>query len=312
MRRLDLLITEARRESDNLDFSDTSGIQDSEFIRWANSGQTRLVSLIQQQFPQIFQKVAILQAVVGQETYEIPSDVFLDTRIDQVEFSYNGQENDYRRMQQGVLPERLNGNPAIPSFYIRRSKDLLMQPKPSNNGLFRITYQRKLPRLDIRRGAVAAVTLDVVNRTITNLTLDATVDLDATTLVAEQYLTVVDAYGTIQMQQIPITAVSSATGVVTVAPGFVYQVGETISIGNYVCAGPYSTTNSQLVEEAERYLVEFMIWKAEKRDSNDDSVQNNAELDAIAQDIVMSYQMPSNDVSYVPFLDGQYAIFDWN
>lgn len=309
-RRIELLISEARTESDNLEFTDETGIQTNEFLRWANSAQTRLSSLIQLRFPQVFQKVKTVQAVIGQEAYDLPNDVFYNARIQQVDYSRTGNDQDYYPLHQGRLIERLSTNPSVPAFYIRRSNSILIQPRPSEAGTFRITYQKKFAKIDIRRGTIQAAVLDTVNRTITSMNFDPSLDFDATTIMTEQYMTIIDKNGVIQMQAIPVDNIDTTTGVITVSPGFVYEEGETITAGNYGCAGPMSTTNSELPDEAERYLTEMMIWKANKRDSSNDSIEGNEELTKMENEIIDTYSEPSGDIDYVPVIDGQYGIFE--
>lgn len=71
-------------------------------------------------------------------------------------------------------------------------------------------------------------------------------------------------------------------------------------------AGVYSTTNSELNNISERYLVEYMIWKLEKRDANDSSQELNQELKDIEQEIQDSYAMGEADVEFPAILDSNY------
>lgn len=306
VRRIDLLLNEARQESDNIEFSDSTGLPDESFLRWSNSAQKRIMSRILQEHPDVFQTEKIITVVQGQEAYSLPSDTFLGTRLENLEYSRDGQARNYYRLQQGKLPERLNGNAGSPEFYIRRSSEILIQPKPQAAGTLRLTLQRRIPRLDKRRGTVSAVTLDTVNRMITSLTLDTTQFIDAERLQDEYYMSVVDIDGNVQMRAIPVLAVSEATGIVTIGTSFVYEEGETIAVGDYVLLGEYSTTHSQLDEVCERYLTEFMIWKAKKRDSDAEAPEDNQELAAIEEEIVASYAEADSDVDYVPIIDGNF------
>lgn len=311
MRRIDLLINEARQETDNTAFTDETGLQQSEFLRWANSAQTRILSLIQQEHPDLFQQQTIFNGVQGQESYPIPPKTFLTTRLQMVEYSRTGQDRDYYQLKKGWLSERVNGPMGTPAFYIRFSTNILIQPQPDTNGKIRVVTQLALPRLDLRRAVVQSSILDTVTNTITNLTLDPNVSIDAQDMIDEGYICINDKDGNILMEGIPVSDVNITTGIVTVYPGFTFQAGETIPAGSFVTLGQYSTTNSMLPDVAERYLVDFMCWKAEKRDANQSSIEMSQEIKDQEMDIVSSYGVPGDDVDYVAVLDAQFLDTDY-
>jgi hypothetical protein len=306
MRRIDLLIDEARRETDNTIFTDSTGIQTSEFLRWANSAQTRILSLVQQAHPDLFQRSSVIAGVVNQEEYSIPSKTFLGTRVQMVEYSKTGLARDYYPLKKGNLHERVNGPSGDPAFYIRFSKKILIQPAPQNGGSFRLITQLALPRLDVRRATVLSSTLDTVTNTITTLNFDPSIEIDQENIQNEGYICIVDKDGNQMMEAIPVDAVDMTTGLVTVTSGFTFQSGETIPVGSFAVLGSYSSTTSDLPDVAERYVVDFMIWKLEKRDSNTASQEISQELKDQEQDIVDSFGMADDDVSYVAILDPQY------
>lgn len=308
MRRLDLLINEARSETDNTIFTDDTGIQDPQFIRWANSAQTRILSLIQQQHPDYFQRENIITVVAGTEGYDLPAKTFLNTRVQMVEYSVSGQAVDYRLLKKGSLKERVSGTQGNPAFYIRFSDQILLQPIPQGSGTLRVVTQLALPRIDIRRATVLSSTL--TTDTITNLTLDTGVNIDDTEIRDEGYICIVDKDGAILMEGIPVDDVNTTTGIVSVTAGFLFQSGESIPAGSYVVLGNYSSTHSSLPDVAERYLVETMIWKSEKRDANQISQEMNQELKEIEADILASYAEADDDVTFVPIIDGQYMDFN--
>lgn len=310
MKRLDLLIAEARASTGNQNYTADAGVQDAEFIRAFNDGQDKIQSLILNTFPSMFQKRKIISAVQAQETYDNPVDVFLDSRIEKLEYSQNGDTKNYYKLQAGFLEEEININAGAPSFYIRQSKTFLCQPPPQDSGgSFRMTYQRAFPRLDKRRGKVSAVTLDTAAKTITALTIDPTLlsSDDATAINEAEYITVVSKDGTIKMQNIPV-AVDSNSGVFTIDT-FVYGEGETIAVGDWVVTGKYATTTSELSDICERFLLKFCEWRILKRDSNSDSMEQNQELIDMANDIVESYKRPDSDVKGIPILDTDYLDF---
>ena len=308
MRRVELLIEQSRRATESNNFSEEAGIQDSEFLQYLNDAQDRVFTRILGVYPDAFITEALVTCTPGTESYSIPSDAYLQTKVKLVEYSTNGVETQYYELEQATLRERHVGNSGSPSYYIRRNNQILVQPKPSTAGTLRINYIHKLPRLDKRRGKVSAVTLDGSTRTITTLTLDTT-DLsasDVTDIQSLGYICILNKDGVIQMQNIPVATIDSDTGVVTLDGSFVYAVGETIAVDNYVVMGAYATTHSQLDDSCERYLLAHTDWKILKRDSSNDAVEQSSELNDTLSEIIDAYKDVDEDVDFVPILDSQY------
>lgn len=310
IRRVDLLITSSRNETENTTVTDTTGIQDAEFLRYLNDAQVQAQTIISSVNANLFQVEATIPTVANQENYSIPWDSFIGNRIDLVEYSSSSSPNHYYELQKGTLPERMSGSGSTsPSFYIRRSGEILLQPRPTGSGaLIRLTYQKRLARLDTRRGQVDSVTLDTVNRTITSLVLDSSQAIDQLELEEQGFITIVDLNGIQKMRRIPISGVDISTGIVTVEAGFVYEEGETIAVGNYALAGEDSTTHSSLPDICERYLMAYCNWKILKRDSSTDSMEASAELQSLQASIIDAFSETDTDVDRVTILDDQFLI----
>lgn len=304
MKRADLLITEVREDTENSEFTTETGVQDSTILRAFNDAQNRIMSLIQQQKPNLFQKEKLIDAVAGQETYDLPVDVFATHMLEKVEYSPTGNDTEYYQLDYGYLKERTNTLPGVPAFYIRRSSQILIQPKPQGAGKFRLTYIRTIPTLDKRRGKVETVTLDGSTNTITTLILDPTALTtdDSQALIDAEWFCVVDRNGNIKMQGIPLADLNTSTGQITVDT-FEYEDGETIAVGDYVVTGKYATTHSELPDIAERYLLMFGQWRVQKRDSSNDSVEANQEAKEMESDIMATYSEQTKDVAEIPVLD---------
>lgn len=310
MKRIDLLITESRRTTGNQNYTSETGVQDAEFIRALNDAQERIQSLILNTYPRLFQKRKEIDAVTNQEAYDNPVDLFMDTRIEKIEYSNNGDSKNYYKLDAGETDEQLNTTSGAPSFYIRESKQFLSQPAPQGGGKFRMTYQRSFPKLDKRRGKVLTVALDGTTKTINSLVLDPTLitNDDAQEINDTEYICVVSKDGTVKMTKIPCS-VDTNTGIVTVDADFVYETGETIDVGDWVVTGKYATTHSQLSDICERYLLQFCNWRILKRDSSNDSAESNQELKEMENEIIDSYRKADNDVKGIPILDYDYLSF---
>jgi len=310
MRKLETLITASRRATENQEYTDTAGIQDEEFIQYFNDGQEEIHTLINGTFPHVLMKIKEINLTSGIEAYSIPSDVFMGTRIDTIEFTQSGAPQNYYPLKKGSVKERLSGIQTDPSFYIRNGSQIFLQPKPQSSGSkLRLTYQRTIPKLDIQRATVESVTLDLVNNTILSLTLDDSVFMDTNALLEENYVTVVDKNGVVKMRNIPVTAISSS-GVVTVDPAFVFEAGETINAGDSVCRGKYASNFSELPDLCEKYLLEYCNTRILMRDSNSDADTVGQLLLKVQATLQAAFAEPDNDPDYVPVLDGQYLGWD--
>jgi hypothetical protein len=292
VRRTDLLITEARGDTENLNFTDDTGIQDREILGYVNRGQNRIQALIQKAHPGILNKKLEVDVVTNQREYDVPADLYLGTRIEALEYSMSGDVEDYVRLRQNRDYDRSQG---IVTLY-----------RPRSSGKLRFVYEYRIPRLDTARGTVLSVVLDSVNSVITSLVLDPDLDLDVDNIQTQGFISIVDRYGVVKMQGIPVTAVDASSGTLTIASDFVFESGETIAVGDTAVLGAFSSTHSQLPDVCEDYLIEFMKWKMLKRDSSNDSVEQNAELKEMEDEIVGSFAESDSDTDFIPILDDSF------
>jgi hypothetical protein len=304
MRKAELLIQASRKATENQEFTATAGIQDDEFLEYLNNGQEEIHSILQSTFPSILTGYRVDQAVVQQEAYPMPRDLYLGTRIDMIEYSCSGRDQDYYLLKKGQLKERLNTQAGNPAFYIRRGNEILLQPKPQQSGLIRWSYQRAIPKVDVKRGTVLSVT--ITNQAITSLTLDPSVLLDAPGLVEEGKITICSPSGVIQARSIPVEAVDQSTGAVTVTPGFLLKSGEVIAVGDIACRGDFSSTVSELPDVCEKYLLEYCNMRILIRDSQTDSAEVGALMKKVEETLRLAYAEPDNDPDRIPLLDMQF------
>ena len=307
MRAVDQLITASRRATGNTDYTSTAGVQDEEFIQALNDAQEEIQSIINVLFPTILMAEKYVDVTISQETYPIPSDCYMGTRIDNISYSPTGLDQDYYVIRKGSLKERIDGINGNPSFYLRQGSNIIIQPPPQNSGKLRIVYQKAIPYLDIRRGTVQAVTLGT--NTITSLTLDPA-GLDASALLEQNYITIVDKYGAVKMKDIPVDAIDTSTGVVTVTPGFTFQSGETIVVGQYALRGKNSSTNSLLPDICEKYLLEYCNMRIFVRDSSTDQNEVAALMGKIEATLRQAFAEPDNDPDRVPIIDPFYLGYE--
>lgn len=307
MRAVSQLIEASRRATGNVDFTDTAGVQDEEFIQALNDAQEEIQSIINSMFPTILMAEKYQDVTLGTETYAIPSDCYMGTRIDNISYSPTGLDQDYYPIRKGSLKERIDGVNGNPSFYLRQGNSLIIQPPPQQGGKLRIIYQKTIPYLDIRRGTVQSVALST--NTITSLVLDP-VGLDATALTEQNYLTIIDKYGNVKMKNIPVDSIDTATGVVTVTPGFTFESGETIAAGFFAVRGKNSSTNSLLPDICEKYLLEYCNMRIFMRDSSTDQDSVGALMKKIEETLRQAFSEPDNDPDRIPIIDPFYLGYE--
>lgn len=251
MRYIADLITAARRLSINEDFTEdangnvTGGIGDDEILQYLNDAQDRLQSVISRSHPpsRPFMKSVTVSAVTNQQEYEVPDRVFYGMAIDQIEYSPTGQLSDFTVMERLNLFNNDTNTSNFPRGYLRSFGKFQVVPIPSTSqGTFRVMYERTLDDVDKRRGTIASHTDSGTQ--ITALTLSTTDDDPNAINGSNKYLCVNDKDGVVTMYNIPYTSYDSSTGVVTL-PAFTYQSGESITDGDFVTVGKYTTTHSK-------------------------------------------------------------------
>lgn len=303
LRRTDLLITQVRKQSENTDFSETTGIGDEEIIQYLNDAQHRLQTVILAQHPAVFLTESIENTVARQESYNLPSNAYLGNKVTNVDYSASGNEIDYIPLVMGNLKNRATGVFGDPKLYIRQSGKLLLSPVPATStSKLRITHVKRIDQIDIRRGIISSA--NTSGNTVTSLVgdLSSTTALDLTALGSAEYICIVDAYGNIKMRNLPITSIDSSTGAITLDASFEFITGETVTAGNYIVIGKDTSTHSELERNCERYLLAYATWRLMRRDSSVDALEENNELASMEKEIAAAYAEVNDDVIEIPVI----------
>lgn len=324
MKRTEFLIEDIKRSVEAQLSSSGGGISDLEILQYLNSAQDRIFSKIVSARPKTFLAETQIDLVADQEAYTLPSTLYMGTNIVMVEYLYGSGSVDYAPLPARVLFDRRSDiKNSYPDYYIRKGNQILIQPTPSTartNGL-RVTYQRRLRDLDIRRGVITSAAL--TGTTLNTITLDLTPTLakdDGTVIAAANllnkldYICVVDKDGTAVLDEIPVDSYDSTTGVITVTSGFTTTVLAAAFASQYVVAGTYSTTNCELPDITERYLVAYATFKLLRRQGRINEPEwQKQELQAIESDIIDSFENPDQDIMRLPldspWDDGYYGRF---
>lgn len=303
MKRIELLIEEARRTSLNKEYSTTIGISQEEFLRYSNEAQRILFREIIKVNPNFFNQDLEESAVAGQEEYALSSKIHAG-RIERVEFSSTGQAKDYYELDKRSIQERSSYVGGNPIGYIRRGKSILLQPTPQTGspGKVRYTFVEKPKELQIRRGKVSAVTDSGTQVTALTILASDLATLDpGGELSKHNYLTIVDRDGVVKMAGIEYDSINTGTGVVTLS-AHTYSSGEAIAVNDWVIIGANSTNSSALEDEdVDDYLVNYMVHKALARDNSALGQVEKAKSDELLISIVESFA-DDGDVMEIPIL----------
>lgn len=309
MKRVEHLIKQVRRQTDNLQVGTDQGMSDEEIIRFLNDAQDDIFGAIVNTFKQKFLTTHTFSAVANQSSYSLPPKAYMGAQTAMLEWSITGLERDYRALKRVTMREKVSceGWPARYSV----SDYLYVWPIPiAAQGMFKATYTKKIPMLDKRRAKINTVTIaggQITAMTLLGPTGAAFTSTDADGFTENDYLCVVSSTGTVKAAGIAYTAVSNV-GVVTLDGNYTLQTGETAAAGDYIVLGQYATTHSELTDDCERYLLAYTAWKVYKRDSNDDFGPQQQELGAMREQILDNYAELNLDIEYTPQVNDFY---DW-
>ena len=298
MRYVKYLIDQVRKQTENDEHTDFTGIQDSEFLQYINDAQHELQATIVHQHPRVFMEETTLTAVAGQERYDLPSDCYLGNKVHNVEYSSTGQEADFYTLDEDTLKRRDSGITGSPSNYIRLAGQILLSPQPQSAGILRINYVKRIRELDLRR---AEVNTTATSSTSAGWTLDlnqSSLLTDTESLQEHDYICVVDKEGKTILANIPLEQASGNQ----LSLGAVSSV-TSIPAGSFIVGGKDSSTHGDFDRSVERYIISYCAWKILKRDSSVDSVEATQELERMKSEIIKTYAMISDDIQMIPQLN---------
>lgn len=316
-RRIDLLVDQVRRATDNEDVTSTTGISDEEVVQYINDAQDKLQALISDQHADAFLAQGTIDLVASTEAYSLPSDIYLDNRIVMVEYKYGGGSGDYLKLRQRTLDYRYTVSEGDPSYYIRRAGQILVNPIPSKSTTdgIRLTYQKKLKDLDIRRAKITSAsltgtTLDTITLNLTSsLTKDGGLQASGESVFnSVDYISVVDRDGAKVLEEIPIDSYDESTGVITVTSGFTTTVLAAAFVDQYIVAGKNATTHSELPDMCERFLIAYAAWKLLKRDASVEGDEQESELLSMGADIVRAFAKIDDDIDDISVTHPEWLI----
>lgn len=158
-RRAEEMIANARQLSYQENYSYTEGWDDNTVVQCMNLGLDRLYDALTQVDSPANIEEYTTTTVAGIQEYNIPLEVKLAVSIMDVRYLYGPQVWQFITLRQGMIQDRFGYPTNIPDTYCIRNGKLLLSPTPNitrENNLI-INYQKRMRKIDIRRGKVSGI-----------------------------------------------------------------------------------------------------------------------------------------------------------
>jgi hypothetical protein len=268
MRRVELLINEARLSTNTTDIASVSLLLCQGYLNRIQSYVEDLMFLVNDE-NDLFVSDYIFQLVPGQDEYPLPPNIYAKSSIDNLAVSFlNGLSNTYlplkkvSRKQQGFTF----------GYFVREDK-IVLTPRPTSPLNMKMAYVRKIPTLGIRGAKVVSTTPTTI------VVTDYVTGFEG----LNDYITIIDSSGNIIVAGLPSDFTLGTTFTVPSTVG--------ITAGMFVVSGKYATTNSQLPDECEKYIVTALERLIQYRQSSPDiqtsqlfSAEELAQIKEVFQD----------------------------
>lgn len=289
MRRLEFLVNRARYETDN---KDVNGITNAEIVSYFNDAQRYICSTIFKVNPYAdFFKQQVEIASDPSGIYTIPSDCFALNAISMIEVKWNLTEvnGGYRR----IKPVMESESAYMFGYFIRDNKVIITGNSQNQNyQSVRITYFKRLKTLDVRQGKVSGVVPG------TSITLAAA---PTDIYILDDKASAVDAQGIQVVSNIYFTNTSGATLTTADTTG--------VTTAHYIVAGANACNASELPDECETYLVDYVKQRIYTRNNYEDSGKQSYFTEQQKDDLIAIFSKNKKDDDTLPITDVGFLTF---
>lgn len=296
-RSLEELIRSARNLSYQEQYSFTEGWNNNVAVDIFQLGLDRLYAAITQiDNPANIQEIK-LDVFSQQVAYDLPIEVHMALRLDDVRYLYGTQEWEFITLRQGMIQDRFSYPTNIPDTYCIRNGQMLLSPAPNitKPQSLIINYQKRMKKMDIRRGIVTSYTsspyvfqLSFATNTRKNVDMQANAD---SVLDLVEWATLVDTFGNIIVPGIALERYDTATKKLYALPDYVPNAAQLAALNDailnnktlYVVQGDYTSTHSELDRQCEDALIEYAVLRFLRLASSKEATpaQTKAEEDVI-------------------------------
>lgn len=259
MRRVEQLIDQVRKLSNNTSYDSNSGVGQDIMSLYLNNAQDELQKALVNTKSKFLLKTKSIAIVNNQEEYSYPADLYLNN-IDTLQWTQDNQS--YINLFKAIMKDRtyiLNG---YSYGYVTKNTTFLLTP-PVQSGSLSMHYIRQLPRMAVRSGKISAVTIG--SGSLTALSIDiADSSYNPTEIATDNFLCVVDYLGNVKAQAIQYASMTA--GVFTLPA---HALGtETVAVGDYIVIGKNATNLAELPDICEGFLIKYANYQAKYGDSS--------------------------------------------
>jgi hypothetical protein len=301
--RVDLLIKDSRIASLSKDYGETYGIGQDFFVVALNKANLVLQTHMIAELSEAFVTYKEYDITESSEYVEQPDNIFAPNYIYEVRYKAAGSDCYDEPLE--AVGERGDEQAGAPEAFFLDEGRIYLDPVPSS-GTLRVRYEKRIERLDYRRGRIASTTGTLPS--LETITLEDDEYLDTVTLATAnlqlgvlEYVCVVDYRGTILMRNIPIEGTYDIDNrTLTVVSGFEAEDDETIPDGAYITFGADATTHSSLPDIAELFFIQFIQDEVNDLLSSDDRGSSNAKQSYYLAKISEIYSLLPHNARAVP------------
>lgn len=281
-RRAEQMIEVGRSLSYTEDYSLTEGWNQNVAVSLLNLGLDKLYKAITEIDNPANITEYVQDVVSGQQAYDIPIQVQMYVRIMDVRYLWGTQAYEFVTLRQGMIQDRLNYPINVPDTYCIRDGQILLSPAPniSKANALIVNFQKRMRFLDIRRGRVVSHTNNPVTFQL-SFTAQSQKDTgmrEAGESVLDKidYCCIVDVHGEPIVSAIPLLKYDFTTEILEALPDYDIPAAELAALDAalgqgaqlYVTQGIYSSTNSELDSQCEDFLIEYMVKRFLRLQSN--------------------------------------------
>ena len=261
MLTVEQIITKAKRSTNTTQIGSISALLCVDYLNKIQSYIEDQLFLVNDE-NDLFIKDYEFDLISGQDAYDLPTDIYAKSSIDNVAVSFlNGLSNTYLPLKKVSRKQR-----GFTFGYFIQENQIIFTPRPTSTLKMKVSYQRKIPTLSI----VAANVDTVVSNTINLVNINS----EITSFLAESNYVCIGGRSGLQILSETSTSITvdSASGVTSGTP---------------VLLGKYATNISELPDECEKYLIsalERMIqYRQSSTDFNVSNLLTSEELNTIKE-----------------------------
>jgi len=286
MRRLELLVQEAKDSSDT---NRSKSMSDFEYMRYFNDAQRIIQKIVKtsNNSGELFTKKYEVVANGGYE-YDLPPEIYALADISAV-----GIKSENRGTYYPISKLEPREGQILSGYYLKNNKLNLSFELNAGQTLI-IDYMYKLPLMSYRLGKVDSISGQVI-------TTSADLAPTGFDLRYDRY-SIVDKYGNILFSNlllidVPTTSSIEFEGDISAVP-----------VGSYIVCGDYGTSNSQLPDACENFIMSHVLRRIKSRITASSKADEALFTQEERADIEDVFANTSSDIVRPMVLDTDYLI----